>query len=174
MDTYSKRNPFQREVLRVESLRDLSDIIRDIKSNSSLAAQITAIEVKEKEVDASELDAHGDPPVIDPEVYEQFGIQMSKIVHEIQRHSVLEGFTWIGVDNKNMRPAVFWDTLCKTSATLKSLNIELSVHELEKMSKLVCFHPQISCCTNAVILDPTRGRFLCPNYAAHRCSCRPR
>lgn len=125
----SKQSPFQGELLQIDSLRTLSDIVRDIESDPSLAKRITTIEVKEKEVDASELDADGDPPKIASEAYEKFGIQISKIIQDVQQHSVLESFTWTNVDDKNTRPAVFWETLCKTSGKMKSLNLEFSVHD---------------------------------------------
>jgi hypothetical protein len=137
MEPSSRHSAFRGTVLRIESFRDLPEVLTAIESGSSLASQITAIEVMERELDESELDRY--PQVIAPEGFEQFGTDISKIIQDIQQYSVLEKFTWVGVDDKNTRPAAFWEALCKSSTTLKSLNIEFSVHELAKLSKLVSY-----------------------------------
>ena len=150
----SGQSPFQGERLQIDDLKSLSDIIRSLGSDSSLAKQITMIEIDEKEVDESELDPEGDPPEIDPKTYEQFGMNLSKIIQEVQQQGGIESFKWTGVDQKNVRPDVFWESLWKTNATLKTLNIEFSVHELEALSKLVSHPPQSPVHTNARTSDP--------------------
>lgn len=126
---------FQGNGLRINDLQSLSEIVLKLKSDSSIARQITTIEVEEKEDDESELNADGDSPVIPPEEYEKFGIEMSKVIDEIQQNGGLETFRWTGVNQKNTRPDAFWLSLWRTATTLNNLNIEFSVHELHKLSK---------------------------------------
>jgi hypothetical protein len=142
MESISNQSPLQGARLKIEYLKNLSGIIHSLESGPSFTPQIKVIEVDENEVDESESDAAVDPPERGSEIYEKFGIEMSKIIQEIQHHGGLEAFKWIGVDEENTRPAVFWESLWKTASTLENLNIQFSVHELEKLSKLVS-HPQI-------------------------------
>ena len=140
MEPVSKPSPFQGEKLQIDDLGNLSDIIPIIETKLSLAQRITAIEVDEKTVDGSESDANGNPPKISGADYERFGMEMSKIIDVIQQRNGLEKFRWTSVDDKNTRPYDFWVALWKAAGTLKSLNLEFSVHELAKLSELVRYH----------------------------------
>jgi hypothetical protein len=173
MRSIPQQSPFQGSWILIDDLRNLSDIAHSLDVDPSLAKQVTAIEVHEKEVDESELDLEGDPAEIAPEVYEKFGTDMSKVIHEVQKHGHLETFKWIGVDQKNARPDVFWESVWKTSSTLKKLSIEFSVHELDKLSKLVSQPPQIQFNTKRYVLDSTLSQISLPQYAEYRCSSRP-
>jgi hypothetical protein len=143
MNSIPKQNPFQGTLLKIGNLEGLSDIFRILDSDFSLAKQITAIEIDEKEVRELELDAEGDPPSTPPEVFENYGIETSKIIEKVQECSGLGTFKWTGVAEKNTRPAVFWESLWKSASTLKTLDIEFSTHELDKLSKLVSRSPPI-------------------------------
>lgn len=121
----------------MDDLKSLSEIVLKLESDASIVKQITTIEVNEKEPDETELDAGGDPPIILPEVYEKFGIDMSRIIDQIHQNGGLETFRWniVDQDQENTRPGVFWQSLWKAATTLKNLNLDFSVHELHKLSK---------------------------------------
>jgi hypothetical protein len=110
-------------LLHIETVKDLPQIIRDLEFDSNLAKQLTGIEIKDDVAGFSNTDANGQFQQIAPEVYEQFGLQVTKIIQEIQHHSVLKKFTWGGIAPKGTRPFEFWEALCTASATLNELTI---------------------------------------------------
>jgi hypothetical protein len=128
-------DPTQGRIIHINNLKNLSSVLSKVISDHSLAKRITAIEIDETK--GEDLDADGDPIEFAPEAYEKYGAGVAQLIETVYEPGRLDTFQWItGNSEKISRPLVFWDSLWRTAAGLKHLDIDFTVHELAKLAQL--------------------------------------